>query len=245
MVKLDNYVFKPVPASKRGPGRPPTPHPSPAKRGPGRPPTPHPSPAKRGPGRPPNKNSVKQVGKTTAKQVGKPGRPPVKKTPVKQPAKTPVKSRKVGGMKSILIRRPRRGRKKKVKFHDQVRVKNIVRNECEKDCILNRGSQILLHNCSIAHERIAHMINEHSFNKILRTNEQDEPVKVFDMGTLWFNDNSPMILYNKLQDPKFMQKFIVMFDIKVRNNQKVGQIKSLEIKNNRFRIMIPRVIRTK
>lgn len=209
--------------------------------------TPPPSPKKTVPKKPtPKKIMPKSITKPKKNTPPpRPKQPPPSRSPSPR-SRLPVTNPKQRKLKSILVRNPRKNRKKKsVKFAPRAKVRTFIQNDEEIGCILNPGPQNTLHQCHLAHERITNIINENSIHKVLRSNEVDNPVKVYDTGTAWWRDKSPIILYSKLRDRNFLNKFLILFDQQVRRNQNVGQIKPLIINNNRFKIRFPRVIRVK
>jgi len=184
-----------------------------------------------------------QSPKTPHPQSPKTPQPQSHKTPQPQSPKTPPpQSPKPPPPQSP---KPPRS-KKKVSFSNNVTVKLYTNNNSDTSGnIINVQTQKLLRDCHVTQNRIADLINQNSVHRILKTTPIDPLLKVNDLSSHWWADNSPMILFARLQNDKpFQTRFIKMFDSYVRKNQNVGEIRPVMINNSRFKIYFDRVIRT-
>jgi len=133
---------------------------------------------------------------------------------------------------------------KKVQFSPKVTVITFSKNDSPNPCILNPGIQNLIKECNLAHVKIAQLINKNSPHKILLPIENDNPVKVYDTGEMWWNDHSPVIMSSKLMnDKKFLVDFLRIFDHYLKKSHRVDEVKPLIINNKRLKIKFAQVKR--
>lgn len=134
-------------------------------------------------------------------------------------------------------------KKKHIYFNKIVNVREFVKDENEKNCVINPLPQLLFKQLNIAHSRIFNIINKFSINKILQCVGIDEPIKIFDNRIGWWKDRSAILLLNKMKDKNFLQQFITRFDNKIKITHNIGEMKGCIMNYGRFTIKCYKVIR--
>jgi hypothetical protein len=180
--------------------------------------------------KPVNKPVNKPVIKPVIKQVNKPViKPHLKKSALKRSG--------VNGVDRVNKRR-------RVGFVQNTSYKTYVKDADTNRSILHPNYQDLLKRCYMGHEKIAEIINRNSVHKVLRSTDNDEMLKVYDVGAHWWEDRSPLILNKKLEsEPEFLKKFLFLIDYYIKKNQNVGESRPLTIKNNRIKIVFNNILR--
>lgn len=135
---------------------------------------------------------------------------------------------------------------KHVKFSNFIEIKQIPSKYMEDRSMLKYMSNGFIFHNDEANYNIMQIINHISPHKIISINKEDIPFKIYSENSYWCNDNTAMMVLNKLLTSKLiLGGFIHEFNNKVNAYIERGKSSSLEYisKLDGFKVKIMAVMR--